>query len=119
MSFRRRLTLFFVLIVIVPMVAVAVVLFRLISDNEDGKADARLAAEQAVAINVYKDARERASVALERIASDEELAAALQDDDVAAARSRAQTLLGSMGARRIVLVNGEQTVIDVGSRSAI
>ena len=60
MSFRNRLTLFFVLIVIVPMVAVAVVLFRLISDNEDGKANARLAAEQNVAINMYKDATARA-----------------------------------------------------------
>ena len=44
MSFRNRLTLFFVLIVIVPMVSVAFVLFRLIADNESGKADARLAA---------------------------------------------------------------------------
>ena len=37
MSFRTRLTLFFVLIVIVPMVAVGVVVFRLISDNETAK----------------------------------------------------------------------------------
>src|SRR5215217_3050680 len=85
MSFRNRLTLFFVLIVIVPMVAVAVVLFRLISDNEDGKANARLAAEQTVAINMYSDARARAGVTLERVASDEELSAALQDDDLPAA----------------------------------
>ncbi len=47
MSFRNRLTLFFVAIVIVPMVSVAFVLFSLISDNEDGKADARLAARSA------------------------------------------------------------------------
>ena len=46
MSFRNRLTLFFVAIVIVPMVSVAFVLFSLISDNENGKADARLAARQ-------------------------------------------------------------------------
>src|SRR5918912_2868702 len=100
MSFRRRLTLFFVLIVIVPMVSVAVVLFRLISDNEDGKADARLAAEQTVAINMYSDARARAGQALERIAADEDLAGALQDGDLARARARAQRLLGSEGARR-------------------
>src|SRR5215210_6208776 len=115
MSFRRRLTLFFVLIVIVPMVAVAVVLFRLISDNEDGKADARLAAEQTVAINIYDDARIRAARSLERIAADEQLAGALQDDDVAAARSRAQALLASEGARRIVLVRDGAAVFDVGS----
>ena len=104
MSFRNRLTLFFVLIVIVPMVAVAVVLFRLISDNEDGKANARLAAEQNVAINMYKDASARALATLGRVASDEELSAGLQDDDLPAARTRAVALLGAEGARRIVLV---------------
>jgi diguanylate cyclase (GGDEF)-like protein len=37
MSFRTRLTLFLVLIVVVPMVAVGVVVFRLISDNQTAK----------------------------------------------------------------------------------
>ena len=55
MSFRNRLTLFFVLIVVVPMVAVAFVLFRLIADNESGKADARLAATRGAAINLYRE----------------------------------------------------------------
>ena len=67
MSFRNRLTLFFVLIVVVPMVAVAFVLFRLIADNESGKADARLAAKQETAINLYQEARneaDRAAVAI-------------------------------------------------------
>src|SRR5215210_7890779 len=116
MSFRRRLTLFVVLIVIVPMISVAVVLFRLINDNEDGKADARLAAEQKVAINMYDDARIRAGQTLERIAADEELAGDLQDDDVDGARDRAQDLLGSEGARRIALVRDGQAVLDVGTQ---
>ena len=119
MSFRNRLTLFFVLIVIVPMVAVAVVLFRLISDNEDGKANARLAAEQNVAINMYKDASARALATLGRVASDEELSAGLQDDDLPAARTRAVALLGAEGARRIVLVRDGAAVIDVGTKKAI
>jgi hypothetical protein len=34
MSFRTRLTSFFVLIVVGPMVAVAVLMFRLIGDSE-------------------------------------------------------------------------------------
>ena len=42
MSFRTRLTSFFVLIVVVPMIAVAFLVFRLISDSEQGKADARV-----------------------------------------------------------------------------
>ena len=44
MSFRGRLTLFFVLIVIVPMVSVTVVMFSLIANNEKGKANAAVAA---------------------------------------------------------------------------
>ena len=59
MSFRARLTLFFVLIVIVPMLSVAIVLFRLISDNETGKADSSLAAHQQAARNLYRAAAGR------------------------------------------------------------
>ena len=48
MSFRTRLTGFFIVIVVVPMVAVGLLVFRLINDSQQGKADARasgLAAE--------------------------------------------------------------------------
>ena len=70
MSFRNRLTLFFVLIVVVPMVAVAFVLFRLIADNESGKADARLAATKGSAINLYREDYNRANRAAEKIGGD-------------------------------------------------
>src|SRR5258706_389449 len=43
MSFRGRLFIFFTIIVIVPMAAVAVVLFRITSDSETGKSDSRIA----------------------------------------------------------------------------
>ena len=60
MSFRNRLTLFFVLIVVVPMVAVAFVLFGLISNNEQGKAEARAGQRQGVARNLaLTEIRER------------------------------------------------------------
>ena len=70
MSFRNRLTLFFVLIVVVPMVAVAFVLFRLIADNESGKADARLAAANSSAINLYHEDFNRAQTAAAKIGGD-------------------------------------------------
>ena len=41
MSFRARLTIFFVVIVVVPMVAIGVLVFSLINDSQQGKADAR------------------------------------------------------------------------------
>jgi sensor histidine kinase regulating citrate/malate metabolism len=56
MSFRTRLTSFFVLIVIVPMVAIGVLGFRLISDSEQGKADARAGGLASAAASVYQSA---------------------------------------------------------------
>jgi hypothetical protein len=42
-SFRSRLTTFFVLIVVLPMIAVAVLVADVTDESESGKADARLA----------------------------------------------------------------------------
>jgi hypothetical protein len=46
MSFRARLTLFFILVVIVPMVSLTFVLFGLIADNQEGKARERVSARR-------------------------------------------------------------------------
>ena len=118
MSFRTRLTLFFVAIVIVPMVSVAFVLFSLIADNEDGKADARLAARQETAINLYRQDREQAAKLARRIGGDAQLAAALRAGDDAAARQRAQQLLTELGAARIRIADRSRERLDVGSRDA-
>ena len=59
MSFRDRLTLFFIVIVIVPMIAVALVLFRLVSDSEQGKGDARLAQAQRAAQGLFRESQDR------------------------------------------------------------
>ncbi len=57
MSFRLRLTLFFVIIVVLPMVALAVLVSQIASDSETGKADARLSAELRTATTVYENAQ--------------------------------------------------------------
>src|SRR6185437_3802693 len=54
MSFRTRLTSFFVLIVVVPMVAIGFLGFRLISDSETGKADARASGLASAAMSLYQ-----------------------------------------------------------------
>src|SRR5438552_17889369 len=96
MSFRSRLTLFFVAIVIVPMASMAIVLFRLLSDNEHGKADARIAARQEAAIHLYEDARTSSTVVARKIAgSDAPLAAALRAGD----RARIERRLVQLRAR--------------------
>jgi diguanylate cyclase (GGDEF)-like protein len=117
-SFRSRLTLFFVLIVIVPMVSVAVVLFRLISDNESGKADAALNARQRAALNMYGQVRDEAGVALARIGGgDQALAAALRAGDLRAARARAAQLVRTQHLDRLVLIRRGKVLIDTGSRT--
>ena len=70
MSFRTRLTTFFVLIVIVPMVAIGVLGFRLISDSEQGKADARAGGLATAAASVYESAMTQARSDAAAIARD-------------------------------------------------
>jgi diguanylate cyclase (GGDEF)-like protein len=119
MSFRNRLTLFFVLIVTVPMASLTVVLFSLISDNEKGKQDAGVAARQVFAMNFRTVAEMDASAALTKVSGDTALADALQTNNAAAAASRARRLLTTLGLKRIVITRGKRTFLDVGSRTAI
>jgi diguanylate cyclase (GGDEF)-like protein len=118
MSFRSRLTLFFVLIVIVPMVSLTVVLFSLIADNENGKQDARVAARQSAAINLYKDGQEQADARLVQVGRDARLAQALRSGDAAAARARALRLLTQLDLKRIVVTREGRAFVDVGSSTA-
>lgn len=119
MSFRARLRLFFVLLVFVPMIALAVVLFALTSRSETGKADAGIAAGTRTAFGVYDEAAARAKPALHAVADDRRLGAALAaGSGVDAALER---LLG--GPRRVVLIElysqEENLMARAGSRTAV
>jgi diguanylate cyclase (GGDEF)-like protein len=118
MSFRNRLTLFFVLIVIVPMIAVGFVLFHLIATNESGKADAKLGARQETAIALARAARMDADVAAQTIANDVGLAQALRAGDHPALEARMRALLQANDAKRIVVSRGGRPLADVGSPTA-
>src|SRR5829696_10422722 len=87
MSFRVRLTLFFVLIVMLPMVALAVLVSQIASDSESGKADARLSAELHTATAVYEsalaDSRRVAGEIANTIANDPAAAAVLREGSAA------------------------------------
>ncbi|HEV2769151.1 MAG TPA: HAMP domain-containing protein, partial [Solirubrobacteraceae bacterium] len=119
MSFRNRLTLFFVLIVLVPMLSLAAVLFGLISDNEEGKADANLAGRLEVAVKFYAQAIKDANNAVrDREDQYERMAAALRDGDLPAARARARALARNEPVERIVLVRNGEVVVEVGTPDA-
>src|SRR5436190_1858883 len=108
MSFRSRLTLFFVAIVIVPMASMAIVLFRLLSDNEHGKGDARIAARQGTAIHLYEAAGRNSNAIARKIAgSDTVLAAALRAGDRARIQQRLEQLRVKYNVARILVRDPE------------
>jgi diguanylate cyclase (GGDEF)-like protein len=119
MSFRSRLTLFFVLIVIVPMVSVTLVIFRLISDNERGKANAQVAAREQTAINLEREALAEADRAARLIAADPALATALARGDRVAAERRARAIVPRLRIERLLVVGlDKHAIADVGRRDA-
>jgi diguanylate cyclase (GGDEF)-like protein len=91
-SFRGRLRLFFGLIVIVPMVALALVLFTLTARSETGKADAGISAGARIASGVHRELAEAATPALRAVTADRKLTAALAGRELADARVRLRRL---------------------------
>src|SRR3954469_23913434 len=104
MSFRARLTLFFVLIVIVPMVSVTVVIFSLIDDNEKGKSNATVAARLDVATKLAGQAQDEAARAAAAIGHDRQIAAALRAGDNKAVQTRADQLLAKLRLTRLLIL---------------
>ena len=117
-SFRTRLRLFFVLIVIVPMIAVTLIIFRLIAESENGQADARVAARQETAISLYYSARADADRLAAQLGRDAALANALRSGDARQIPVVARRLLTRTGAERIVLATGGRVWADVGNPRA-
>ncbi|MBA3261547.1 MAG: diguanylate cyclase [Thermoleophilaceae bacterium] len=92
MNFRARLRLFFVLLVIVPMIALAIVLFTLTARSETGKADAGISAGTRTAFSIYEESAAAAGPALHKVASDPQLTAALASGS--GIRQRMEQLVG-------------------------
>jgi diguanylate cyclase (GGDEF)-like protein len=112
MSFRNRLTGFFVLIVVLPMIAVGFLVFRLIGDSARGKAEARASGLAAVASSVYDNAATSARLDAKT------LGGALLRAPPGQLKRRAAALTAQAGlARATVTADGQR--IDIGSRDAI
>lgn len=121
MSFRARLNLFFVLLVVVPLFAVGVVLLRTLDGAALGRTESALASEARAVSTVNGEIREQAGVTSREIAGDRKLAAALRADDVPAVRARARQLLTpTTPARRIrIAIARGGKVVDVGDQNAL
>ena len=78
MSFRNRLTIFFIVLVILPMIVVATVGFVLAADSEQGKTDARLYEAQRSASGLFREFQDRAEAAARVIGQDTRLSGAIE-----------------------------------------
>jgi diguanylate cyclase (GGDEF)-like protein len=113
MSFRTRLTSFFVLIVVIPMAAVGFLVFRLIDDSQSGKADARASAVAGTAASVYVNASTEASLRARAVAADLALTPPAKLD------AQARTLASQVGLARVTVAVGDVKEVDLGDHTAI
>ncbi len=110
LSFGRRLILFFLLIVVLPMLAVAGLLWQVTAESRTGKADARLAASVETALRLGDEEAVRAERAAARLARSPELAAALRSGTPAALEAAATRLAREPEIVELEILgpNGEQ-----------
>ncbi len=80
-SFRARLSWFFVIVVVLPLVAVTAALLWLVSDAQHGRSDARADQARLVARGVVEEAGARAARVGWRVAGEPELGRALRTGD--------------------------------------
>jgi diguanylate cyclase (GGDEF)-like protein len=113
MSFRGRLLTFFVLIVVVPMVAMGVLMFRLISDSQQGKADARASGLASAAASLYQSESALASADAAGLARD---VGRLRGTTLIAGF---ETLARQAGLARATLTTPTRTLADAGDPTAV
>jgi diguanylate cyclase (GGDEF)-like protein len=103
MSFRNRLTVFFIVLVILPMVVVAAVGFVLASDSEQGKTDARLSEARHAGTGLFREFQDRAQGAARVIGQDAQLSAAIHSGKRPAIQKRLITLASDARAVRATM----------------
>jgi diguanylate cyclase (GGDEF)-like protein len=110
-SFRGRLTLFFVLIVVVPMVAVALLVVGITGASRSGKADARLAGGVHTALSIYRDDLRQARRAATDIARDPAVQTAVGRGDPAGIRAAALAAANTHGVRSLTVRDSNGSVL--------
>jgi len=118
-SFRNRLRLFFVVIVVIPMFAVAAVLFAVVTSKQEGQTDAQLSEAQVVARNLYGRATTKADAAGRAIVKDVGLRTAIADKRPSAIQSRLDAAAAKAGAKRVVLTLDGSGTFESGSKDAV
>ena len=119
MSFRNRLTVFFIVLVILPMIVVAAVGFVLASDSEQGKTDARLSEAQTSASGLFREKQDEAEKAARVIAQDRRLAQAIQAGQRGPIQDRLDQLASDNGIRRGVMTLEKAGRFETGRGDAL
>ena len=118
-SFRSRLRLFFVVIVVVPMITMAVVLFQLIVASERSQTDARLAQSQTVSQEVIRELESDAGEVASRIGGDQRLADAVESPGQRDVQRRLDQLTNEAEARYVELQLTGEGRFESGSLPAV
>jgi diguanylate cyclase (GGDEF)-like protein len=113
MSFRTRLTGFFVVIVVVPMIAVGGLVYSLISHSERSKAEARANGVATAAASLYTSEETAARADARMIGRN------LGSVAHAALPRRVATLAAQAGLARLKVTLGSGVVADIGDRTAV
>ena len=112
MSFRGRLALFFLLIVVIPIAAIALLVVNVTRDSTSGKADASLSTGLSTALTVYEREVEAAGDAVSELLSDQDIVAALQSGNPAQIESAARAAGSEAGLERLAVEPPNGPVID-------
>jgi diguanylate cyclase (GGDEF)-like protein len=111
MSFRNRLTFFFLVLVALPVLAVAVGGYAVIRSYHESETDERLSLAEAAAASLYDDEVARAERTIEGVQGDAALAGAVREGDRAALQRWVGELLARERLARAVLrVSGVREV---------
>jgi methyl-accepting chemotaxis protein len=119
MSFRSRLTGFFVMIVVVPMIAFGVLAFTLIDSSSRAKIEARAAGTAVTADSYYLTLSRNSALDAKTLAADPGVSAAIASGSTAALEARLATLERQAGIARVTVKRGTRPLADVGDRSAV
>jgi len=118
-SFRNRLTFFFILLVILPVLAVALVGVRLVRDAEDSRVDPGIVQANRAAQGLYEESRQRAEVVAGALGEEPAVAAAVRDRDRGALERRLEEMVAREDAVRVRLTLDGQQPIEVGGGDAV
>jgi diguanylate cyclase (GGDEF)-like protein len=115
-SYGRRLALFFLMIVLVPTLALFVILLLVSADSRHGKADARLAAGLHTAVAVYADRVSSARPDAARLAADPALGAALRTNQSSSLGAFALDAAATPGVAGVQITDNSGQRLATGGR---